>query len=36
VGKAYTKDKVDEVSKAFEAFRIAHRIVIAEPGVLDD
>jgi hypothetical protein len=36
VGKAYTKDKVDEVSKAFEAFRIAHRIVIAEPGALDD
>jgi hypothetical protein len=36
VGKAYTKDKVDEVSKAFEAFRINHRIVIAEPGALDD
>jgi hypothetical protein len=36
VGKAYTKDKVDEVSKAFEAFRIAHHIVIAEPGALDD
>jgi hypothetical protein len=36
VGKAYTKDKVDEVSKAFEAFRIAHRIIIVEPGALDD
>jgi hypothetical protein len=33
VGKAYDKNKLDEVTKAFEAFRVAHNIIM--PSVED-
>jgi hypothetical protein len=33
VGKAYDKAKLDEVAKAFEAFRVAHKIIM--PSVED-
>jgi hypothetical protein len=28
VGKAYDKAKLDKVAKAFEAFRVAHNIIM--------
>jgi hypothetical protein len=31
VGKAYDKNKLDEVAKAFKAFRIANRITVVNP-----
>jgi hypothetical protein len=34
VGKAYDKKKLDEVAKAFEAFRIANHITLVNPDDL--